>query len=972
MEITDGNLQTLAVYLEQTLSHDNSVRQNAEKFLESVEINKNYPVLMLELLDKNEIAVHIRVAGAVAFKNYVKRNWKVDEDGSGDKIDQEDRTRVKQLIVGLMLKSPEKIQRQLSDAISIIGREDFPGKWSDLLGEMVDKFQAGNFHEINGILHTAHSLFKRYRYEFKSQELWLEIKFVLENFALPLTNLFVATVDLAGKHADQPEALKVIFSSLVIICKLFYSLNFQDLPEFFEDNMEAWMKNFHKLLTTDIPVLRTDDDTEEPGLLEQLKSQICNNIGLYAQKYDEEFQPYLPEFVTAVWTLLISTGPQVKYDMLVSNAIQFLALVANRLHYKHLFEAESVLSNICEKVILPNMQFRPADEELFQDNPDEYIRRDIEGSDVDTRRRSSCDLVKALSRFFEEKMTQVFSQYVGAMLQIYAENRTQMWKNKDVAIYLVTSLAAKAQTAKHGITQTNELVNLNDFFTEHIATDLQDANVNELPILKADAIKYLMTFRNQLPPEILLASIPHLVNLLTAQSHVVHTYAAVAIEKIWLLKAANGNRLIQPNDIVGVAQPLLNNLFNALELPGSSENEYIMKAIMRTFSMMQESVIVYLSPLLSKLTDKLVQVTKNPSKPHFNHFLFESLSLSIRIVCRSQPIAVERFETALFPIFQTILQNDVLEFIPYAFQILSLLLEIHTDAIPEPYMQLFPFLLAPSLWERPGNIHPLVRLLQAYIEKGVERIIQTGKFDGLLGVFRKLIASKMNDHEGFYLIQRLIEHTRPEIMLKYMKQVFILLFQRLQSSKTTKYVKSLLVFFFLYVVKTTPNNLVLMIEDIQNGLFGMVLERVIIPEVQKVSGATEKKICSVGIIQLLCECPDMIDGRYSQFWAPLLEALVSLMELPTDESIPEDEHFVEIDDTPGYQAVYSQLMYAGEKERDPFNGNNRDPRELLAVSLHKLSVANPGKFPALIGSGIAPDAANFLNQYLQLANVQLV
>lgn len=55
-------------------------------------------------------------------------------------------------------------------------------------------------------------------------------------------------------------------------------------------------------------------DEEEAGLLEQVKSQICDNVALYAQKYDEEFSPQLPAFVTAIWNLLISTGLQVKYD----------------------------------------------------------------------------------------------------------------------------------------------------------------------------------------------------------------------------------------------------------------------------------------------------------------------------------------------------------------------------------------------------------------------------------------------------------------------------------------------------------------------------------------------------------------------------------------------------------------------------------------------------------------------------------
>lgn len=53
---------------------------------------------------------------------------------------------------------------------------------------------------------------------------------------------------------------------------------------------------------------------EEAGVIEQLKSQVCDNVGLYAQKYDTEFQVYLPEFVTAIWNLLTTTGQQPKYD----------------------------------------------------------------------------------------------------------------------------------------------------------------------------------------------------------------------------------------------------------------------------------------------------------------------------------------------------------------------------------------------------------------------------------------------------------------------------------------------------------------------------------------------------------------------------------------------------------------------------------------------------------------------------------
>jgi hypothetical protein len=46
----------------------------------------------------------------------------------------------------------------------------------------------------------------------------------------------------------------------------------------------------------------------------------------------------------------------------------------------------------------------------------EYIRRDIEGSDSDTRRRGACELVKGLTAKFPDVMTQSVTGYVTALL----------------------------------------------------------------------------------------------------------------------------------------------------------------------------------------------------------------------------------------------------------------------------------------------------------------------------------------------------------------------------------------------------------------------------------------------------------------------------------------------------------------------------------------------------------------------------
>ena len=46
----------------------------------------------------------------------------------------------------------------------------------------------------------------------------------------------------------------------------------------------------------------------------QVKSQVCEDITLYAAKYREEFEPFIERFVTAVWNLLSTTTLAVKYD----------------------------------------------------------------------------------------------------------------------------------------------------------------------------------------------------------------------------------------------------------------------------------------------------------------------------------------------------------------------------------------------------------------------------------------------------------------------------------------------------------------------------------------------------------------------------------------------------------------------------------------------------------------------------------
>ncbi|KAI8432635.1 hypothetical protein MSG28_013615 [Choristoneura fumiferana] len=244
-----------------------------------------------------------------------------------------------------------------------------------------------------------------------------------------------------------------------------------------------------------------------------------------------------------------------------------------------------------------------------------------------------------------------------------------------------------------------------------------------------------MTFRSLLPKELLVNAFPLLIEHVKARG-VVCTYSACAIEKL----VAGG--MVDRAALLPHAPAALTALFAALGDSTSPQdhNEYVMKAILRTMSCLQDAALSYVGSALPKLAQLLAVVAKNPCKPHFNHYLFETLSLAVALVTKSNPNAITAFEDALFPIFQEILQNDVQEFMPYVFQMLSLLLELRgassvvASGDGDAYGALLPCLVAPPLWERPANVRPLVRLLCAFVRARGDHVLREGKL-ALISLF---------------------------------------------------------------------------------------------------------------------------------------------------------------------------------------------------------------------------------------------
>ncbi len=72
-----------------------------------------------------------RLAGALCFKNFIKRNW-ADEDGNY-KLQPDEVLTIKRELISLMIVSPQGIQSQLGEAVSVIADSDFWERWDTLV-----------------------------------------------------------------------------------------------------------------------------------------------------------------------------------------------------------------------------------------------------------------------------------------------------------------------------------------------------------------------------------------------------------------------------------------------------------------------------------------------------------------------------------------------------------------------------------------------------------------------------------------------------------------------------------------------------------------------------------------------------------------------------------------------------------------------------------------------------------------------
>ena len=155
-------------------------------------------------------------------------------------------------------------------------------------------------------------------------------------------------------------------------------------------------------------------------------------------------------------------------------------------------------------LVLPNISVTQDDIDEYEDEPQAYIRADLEETDNETRKRHCMKFVQALSKRFPNETNALMGQVINSLVSEYEQDKVNNWHKKITLLNLLIASCIGCYTYLHGATDiltSNEL--LYGYIEQLVIPELQalgenNTQLDNLAILKATCIKFVYFFRNQI------------------------------------------------------------------------------------------------------------------------------------------------------------------------------------------------------------------------------------------------------------------------------------------------------------------------------------------------------------------------------------------------------------------------------------------------------------------------------------------
>ncbi|KAH3743414.1 CAS protein [Pelomyxa schiedti] len=814
-------------------------------------------------------------SAAVLFRNFISRsNWHAC-------LSQDERYALITNVVGLVLTLSDFTHhsqlKQLRAALSLMAKRERPTTWGLLLPALIEKFtDFSSIRGIQGSLTIVLALGSRFFSDpLSDSELRAQMQQFSSFVAPPLLALLNnLTPSLGNPSNDLIQCLKLAIKlhHKILMCDV------TDLP------IPQWCGSIIKCLEWNPP----PSETLEPAGIAKLKENCCKCCLSYLVLPRQVGSPLCSCLLTTFLDLFTSLTTRQYHDNIFILTCKFWSAVFRSPEIKSLYTPE-LHSKLCVSVVR-NSPLCETELQILEEDPEEFIRRDMEGYDSHTRRRKLLELIQSLCGYNEKATTELLMHSLNNSLQ--NQPAETIWITKEAAVFVFISMSIKGMSPAHFV-KVNRNSPIDSFFSSFILPEIAAASST---VVVASCLKFLDFFypfvAPKLSPESEQSLCMTIIGLLRSPNGVIQAYSSIALSHIFL-------RLAQQirNDI---SSPALVNLIGALNSPCSRAQA--MKALMKAL-MSLDSITREIASLLIESLSSVCKLMLQIGVPiEFTHHFFEATA---RVTCLIST------DTLLMSLLETKVLNLIVYFISSHTDFIGYILQLFTvvatqsATTPTVCANLLPKTTG-SLLGNEGLSIPLNQFLCACIRKSVD----VGScLDDILRFFQQLIRRKYLLPEAFSLLNNLLMFLDLPKCYNHLRQCVV----SLQPLKQSATLHDLTVFFFsLFVLKYDPPTITSFFEGVQPGSFlqniDLLLKRA--PYLMN----EERSAAATAATKIVCSFPNLFSPSISTLWCQLVMLIIQLLQTPPWVNEEDDDGEEAVDDE---DLAFAQLKCALPDESKP-------------------------------------------------------
>ena len=686
----------ISAVFQKTLSQDKSEREKSEQFLSQIKMDINtLNTFFSYILNKSE-NVSLRSSASIFLKNYISDYFYDSSDNAilnKDKImDENSKNYFKENILQLMLNVESNLLPNIIEMVKIVvqGANGYLIIWPklmDFIGDILNKHDSSKSRHIYNLITK---IIKRYHIESKSDSLFREIIYTMDKICKPMTDDAINIIKYFNTYNNGNDDLMLqCLQMMNKIMSIFYSLNYQDFPEFFEDHLTEWITILNDTLLLPNKTGEINNNNINPTLHElilKVKAKTLKNINLYYSNYYEDIEKYAQDLCGSVWTLMCKSKIiSDNYSKLMKELLDF---------FKSGFQMGKInnlkieqLNQIFEYIILPNLSISSKEREDFLENPVEFLKIEFEEYDMSSNKYFSINLLQIINNNFPDVNKMIISPKIIQLLNEYNSDKSKNWNQKLLAINLLFASCIKTFAQRFGVTELNPQSSYNDIdglINEIFIKEFQD--YKSPIIIQVYSLKFLSTFRLQITDKNKLGQIIlMLIDILNKCGEVTQNACLLCLDLIINMKDLQ-TRKSSTIEIIN-NDNIFNNLISSLlTFISKNTNIFAMRCFFRTLKLTQDQKLQSLAESINTSMDAILKlIIKNPQSDEFNFYFFETCALimkkfEIKNINNTTDLSlIKSFQNTLQNDLNIILQNNITDILGYSFQLFAFYLFLTND-----------------------------------------------------------------------------------------------------------------------------------------------------------------------------------------------------------------------------------------------------------------------------------------------------